>query len=333
MASPQAQDVSTNDSSLSRTTSLSDRKSPGVTRIDRLELLGFRLAHGWLARLPRTRALQVGTAIGSLFYRFDRRRGSIARYNLALAFPEKSSSEREAILLRSCRNLGRIAAEFCHFHELTPESVSRYVTPPDPAVSQRVFAVSRERGAVILTAHLGNWELLAYAHGLLGTPVTLVHRAMRNPLVDAEILSIRMRAGTHSIAKKAAAREMLRALHRKELVAMAADQNQTRRFGVFVQFFGIAASTTPGPARLAMLTGAPVYPVFLIRESETERHRIVVLPEVEMVRTGDREADIVTNTQRCTRVIERMVREYPEQWIWFHKRWRTRPDGEPTLYR
>jgi Kdo2-lipid IVA lauroyltransferase/acyltransferase len=304
-----------------------------MTRTDRLEFLGFRLARGLLAHLPRTRALQVGAAVGSLFYRFDRRRGRLARYNLALAFPEKSGTEREAILLRSCRNLGRIAAEVCHFHELTPESVSRYVTPADPAAWRQLVANARQRGAVVLTAHLGNWELLAYAHGLLGTPVTLVHRAMRNPLVDAEILSMRTRAGTHSIAKKAAAREMLRALHRKELVAMAADQNQTRRFGVFAHFFGIAASTTPGPARLAMLTGAPVYPAFLIREGETERHRIVVLPEVEMVRTGNREADIVANTQRCTSVIERMVCEYPDQWIWFHKRWRTRPDGAPKLYR
>jgi Kdo2-lipid IVA lauroyltransferase/acyltransferase len=312
---------------------LPDRKSPAATRTDRLEFLGFRLAHGWLARLPRARALQVGAAIGSLFYRFDRRRGSIARYNLALAFPEKSSGEREAILHRSCRNLGRIGAEFCHLHELTPESLPQYVTKADPAVWHQVFAISRERGAVILTAHLGNWELLAYAHGLLGTPVTLVHRAMRNPLVDAEILSIRLRAGTRSIAKKTAAREMLRALHRREMVAMAADQNQTRRSGVFVQFFGLTASTTPGPARLAMLAGAPVYPAFLIREGETERHRIVVLPEVEMVRTGNREADIVTNTQRCTSVIERMVHQHPDQWIWFHKRWRTRPEGEPPLYR
>jgi Kdo2-lipid IVA lauroyltransferase/acyltransferase len=333
MTGRQAQDVSTENSSLSATTSSCDRHSAAVTRTDRLEFLGFRLARSWLAHLPRTRALRVGAALGSLFYRFDRRRGSVARYNLALAFPEKTETEREVILLCSCRNLGRIAAEFCHLDELTPDSVSRYVTPPDPAAWEKVVAVPRERGTVILTAHLGNWELLAYAAGLLGTPVTLVHRAMRNPLVDAEILSMRMRAGTHSIAKKTAAREMLRALHRKEVVAMAADQNQTRRFGVFVQFFGIAASTTPGPARLAMLSGARVYPAFLIREGETERHRIVVLPEVEMVRTGDRETDIVSNTQRCTSVIERMVRQYPEQWIWFHKRWRTRPDGEPKLYR
>jgi len=320
----------------SRVTLGSSRRRPlagGSARLDRLEFLAFRLARGLFARLPRKRALRTGAALGSLFYRFDKRRGDVARYNLALAFPEKSGAEREVILRASCRNLGMVAAEFCHLGELTPESVRRYVTPADPAFWEWALALGRERGGIILTAHLGNWELLAYSHALLGSPVTLVHRPMRNRLVDAEILSMRTRAGTRSIAKKAAAREILYALRNRELVAIPADQNQTRRFGVFVPFFGMMASTTPGPARLAMLTGAPVYPVFLAREGESERHRIVILPEVKMACTGDREADILTNTGRCAAAVEQMIRKHPQQWIWFHKRWKTRPEGEPRLYR
>jgi len=186
---------------------------------------------------------------------------------------------------------------------------------------------------VILTAHFGNWELLAYAHGLLGHPITLVHRPMRNRVFDEAITAVRARAGTRAIKKKAAAKEALRTLKQHGIVAIPADQNQTHAFGVFVDFFGTPACTTAGPARLAMLTGAPVYPVFLVREGESHRHRIEVWPEVEMQRSGDRDADIRTNTQRCTAVIEALIRRYPEQWIWFHKRWKTRPHGAPRLYR
>jgi KDO2-lipid IV(A) lauroyltransferase len=159
-----------------------------------------------------------------------------------------------------------------------------------------------------------------------------VHRPMHNPVFDRAIDAIRARAGTRAIPKKSAAKEAIRTLRRKEMLVVPSDQNQTRSFGVFVDFFGKPACTTPGAARLAMLTGAPVFPVFLVREGEGPHHRIEVLPEVEMISTGDRQADAVTNTQRCSKIIEDMIRRYPEQWIWFHKRWKTHPPGEPPLY-
>lgn len=295
---------------------------------DRVEFAAFRLAFRLFVTLPRAFALAVGAGVGSLFYIADLADRRVALGNLRRAFPEKTERERRAILRRSCRNLGRLMAEFCHLADLTPESVHRYVTVADTDAWQLALAAARERGAVILTGHFGSWELLAYAQSLLGRPITLVHRPMRNRLVDAAIDRMRTRAGTRAIAKKAAAREALRALRRREMVVIPADQNQTRSYGVFVDFFGVPACTTPGPARLAMLTGAPVYPVFLVREGETARHRIVLLPEVEMVRTGDREADILANTQRCTAVIEQMLRQHPDHWIWFHKRWKTRPENE-----
>lgn len=303
-----------------------------VRRGDRLEFRVFLTAYRFFARLPRDTALRAGAALGSAFYLCDRPHRRIALRNLEIAFPEKSDAERRDILHCACRNLGRTGAEICHFERLTPETVGRYVRIEDPDRWRRELAAVADQGAIILTGHFGNFELLAYAHGLFGHPVTLVHRSLRNSLVDAVVTELRNRAGTRSIRKKAAAREALRALQRRELVAIPADQNQTRRTGVFVRFFGVPASTTPGVARLAMLTGAPVYPVFLVREGETDQHRLVVLPRVDMVRGGDRDADVVENTQRCTSVIEQMLRQYPEQWIWFHKRWRTRPPGEPAMY-
>ena len=309
------------------------RQSAVAVRLsDRVELAVFRIALGFFAALPLRVALRVGACLGELFYLFDARDRRVAMFNLGMAFPDKSEAEHRRILRASCRNLGRTAAEFCHLRKLDAGDVSEYVSFADRNAWEQAIARAAQTGAVILTAHFGNWELLAYVHGLLGHPVTLVHRPMRNVLFDQAITRIRAASGTRAIRKRAAAKEALRTLHQHGLVAIPADQNQVHSFGVFVDFFGVPACTTPGPARLAMLTGAPVIPVFLAREGEGPRHHVELLPDVEMISTGDREADIRTNTQRCTAVIEEMIRRFPEQWIWFHKRWKTRPPGEPKLY-
>jgi Kdo2-lipid IVA lauroyltransferase/acyltransferase len=310
-----------------------EQAAPASIRFSyRVEYAIFRLAFAVFAALPRSLALRCGAWLGELFYLFDIRDRRIARINLGIAFPERSGAEHRRILRASCRNLGRVAAEFCHFSRLTAENMSQFVSFADRGAWERAIATADEKGAVIATAHFGNWELLAYIHGLLGRPVTLVHRPMHNPLFDDAITAIRGGAGTRSIKKKAAAKEALRALKRHQILVIPSDQNQTRTAGVFIDFFGKPACTTPGAARLAMLTGAPVLPVFLVREGESERHRIEIFPEIELVASGDRDADIRTNTQRCSDVIEAMLRRYPEQWIWFHKRWKTRPLGEPRLY-
>jgi KDO2-lipid IV(A) lauroyltransferase len=303
-----------------------------VRLLYRVEYAVFRAAFGCFAALPRALALRVGAWLGELFYLFDVRDRRIALFNLAMAFPERSIKERRRILRLSCRNLGRVAAEFCHLQKLTAATLSEVVTFADRPAWDHAIAAAKESGAIIATAHFGNWELLAYAHGLLGHPVTLVHRPMHNPIFDQAITDIRAGAATRSIKKKAAAKEALRALKQHGILVIPSDQNQTLAFGVFVDFFGKPACTTPGAARLAMLTHAPVFPVFMVREGESGRHRIEILPQVDMVATGDRDADIRTNTQRCSDIIEAMIRRYPEQWIWFHRRWTTRPPGEPRLY-
>lgn len=314
-------------------TASSDETPPAAPTVgERLELLVFHAAIGFFALLPRRLALRVGALLGDLFYLLDRRDRRIALHNLTIAFPDKTPAEQRALLRASVRNLGRTGAEICHLRSLTPATVRDYVTIEDPARWQAALDRAGERGTLILTGHFGNWELLAYAHGLLGHPITLVHRPMNNALVDRAITDMRERAGTISLPKKSAAKAALRALRKHQIVAIPADQNQTRRYGVFADLFGLPASTTPGPARLAMLSGAPVVPVFLVREGTGERHRIVVLPDVELVRSGDRDADVIENTRRCNAVFEQMLRRYPEQWIWFHKRWKTRPPGEPRIY-
>ncbi|MDX2169646.1 MAG: lysophospholipid acyltransferase family protein [Deltaproteobacteria bacterium] len=299
---------------------------------DRLELLGFRAVLGLIGLIPRRLALRIGAWLGDILYLLHRRGRRVALLNLARAFPDRSPSEHRAILRESIRNLGRVAAEVCHFGSLTPQNIGDYVHIDDRATWEQLFATAEQRGVLVLTGHFGNFELLAYAHGLLGHPITLVHRPMNNPLVDRAITDLRAVAGTVSLPKKSAAKAALRALHRHQIVAIPADQNQTRRYGVFVDFFGLPACTTPGPARLAMLSGAAVIPVFLLREGASDKHRVLVLPEIPLARSGDRDADVIANTQRCTAVIEDLLRRYPEQWIWFHKRWNTRAKGEPRIY-
>ena len=298
---------------------------PEVSLSHRLEHLGFSLVFRLFAALPLAAALRLGGRIGDLLYFFDRPHRHLALQHLRIAFPQASTAELVRILRASCRNLGRMAAEFCHLRDFESAALSDVVTITPKAEWDRAIERSKQSGVIVLTAHLGNWELLAHAHGALGHPVTLIHRPMRNQLVDDAITAVRAHAGTRTIPKKSAAREAIRSLRRGGIVAIPSDQNQTTRYGVFVDVFGKQACTTPGVARLAGLTRSPVYPVFIVRDGESGRHRIEIQPEVEMVSTGDREADIVTNTQRCSRIVEDMIRRYPEQWIWFHKRWKTKP--------
>lgn len=298
----------------------------------RLQAAALRALIASLRALPLPIGLRLGAWVGTLLYLVDARDRGVALINLRIAFPDRSAAEHKRILRASCRNLGRMAVEFCHMAKLTPENLGDYIGFSNREQWQQRLTRARDTGVVILSGHFGNWELLAYVHGLLGWPITLIHRPMRNHLVDDIIDPIRARAGTRAIAKKSAAREAIRILRRRGMVVVPSDQNQTYAYGVFVDFFGKKACTTPGVARLAALTGVPIVPAFLVREGESARHRVEVLPDVELVDTGDRDADIVTNTQRCSDVIEAMIRRYPEQWIWFHKRWKTRPGGEPRVY-
>src|SRR5438034_1054505 len=194
------------------------------------------------------------------------------------------------------------------------------------------LAVALHVGVLVLSGHFGNWELLVFAHGMRGHPVHMVHRAIANPLVDRWLNALRARAGTKAIRKRQAARAVLAALHAHGLLVLPFDQNSTRGLGVFVDFFGVPASTNAGLARIALRTDAPIVPAFIVREGRSARHRVHVLPLMQVERTGDPRPDVVGTTQRFTAVFEEMVRRYPEQWLWMHKRWKTRPPGEPRLY-
>jgi KDO2-lipid IV(A) lauroyltransferase len=301
-------------------------------RVARWEYLLFSAVFSFFRRLPFTLAFRLGQGIGLLLYLVDFPHRRVGMKNLRLAFPEKSEAERRAILRESMRNLGRLIAEFCHLHTLTKDNISERVRLANPEQWHALVSQFQSTGALILTGHFGNWELLACAHALYGFPVHIIHRRLRNPLIDDVIVQERALCGNKVIRKTTAGIEVFRAIKQKAIVVAAVDQNASGRMGVFVPFFSHLASTTSGLAGLALVSGVPVIPAVLVREHGSWRHRIEILPPVEPVHTGNQETDLREMTAKFTAVFEQFVRQYPDHWLWIHKRWKRRPDGEAPLY-
>jgi KDO2-lipid IV(A) lauroyltransferase len=252
--------------------------------------------------------------------------------NLELAFPERSVAERRRILRASMLNLGRTVVELLYLPKLSDEDLRGMVRFEDEQRWREAIAAVRDTGAMILSGHVGNWELCVYAHGRRGHPITMVHRTLANPHIDRWFNDLRAGAGTTLLRKSRAAVGALRAVRTGGLLVLPFDQNSVRNLGVFVPFFGVPASTNAGLALIALRTGAPVVPVFLVREGRSARHVVHVLPFLYAERTGNLEVDVVRNTERFSQVFEDMVRRYPEQWLWVHRRWKTRPLGEARFY-
>jgi KDO2-lipid IV(A) lauroyltransferase len=298
----------------------------------RAEYLALRVVMGLLGALPLSLALRLGELGALLAYVLDVSHRRVGMANLGVAFPERPLRERRRILRRSFLNLGYMAAELAHLPGLSDQQLREMVRFEDEAWWQQAVGWERSTGVLALSGHFGNWELLVFAHGKRGYPVHMVHRAIANPLVDRWLSELRRRAGTRMIRKSAGAGGVLQALHERGLLVLPIDQNSTRGLGVFVDFFGLPASTNSGMARIALRTDAPIVPAFIVREGRSARHRVHVLPILQVERTGDPTEDVRRNTQRFTAVFEEMVRRHPEQWLWMHKRWKTRPPGEPRFY-
>jgi Kdo2-lipid IVA lauroyltransferase/acyltransferase len=300
--------------------------------VARSEYLLFLGLFSGLRLLPFCMAFRVGEWIGLLLYHCDRPHRRVGLTNLRLAFPDKSSTEHHAILRESLLNLGRMLAEFCHFHTLNADTIDERVTFTDFAQWQALVTTAKKTGALILTGHFGNWELLAYAHAYYGFPVHIIHRRLRNTLIDDFIVRERERCGNKVIRKTTAGIEVFRAIRQKAFVVAAVDQNASGRMGVFVPFFSHQASTSTGLAGLALASGVPVIPAVLVREPGTWRHRVVIWAPVEPVRTGNAEADLYATTEKFSAVFQQIVEQYPDHWLWIHKRWKRRPGGEPEIY-
>ncbi|MGH9522102.1 MAG: lysophospholipid acyltransferase family protein, partial [Terriglobales bacterium] len=184
----------------------------------------------------------------------------------------------------------------------------------------------------LLTAHMGGWEVGSFVHSVHGHPLRIVVRPLDNPYVNRMVERYRTLYGNRTFAKNDFARGLLSAMRKSETVGLLMDQNMTPPQGVFVPFFGVEACTASGIARVAMHTDAAVVPAFTIWDDVLRKYRIRFDPPLTLVRTGNAEADVVANTAMFNQVLEEYVRKYPEQWLWIHRRWKTRPAGESGLY-
>jgi Kdo2-lipid IVA lauroyltransferase/acyltransferase len=284
--------------------------------------------------LPRPMARAVGITLGLIVYAVHRRLRRVGLRNLAIAFPEMYESERRRLLRGEFISLGRQLAEVCLFPRYTHENVSDIVGYEGFENFQQAYA--RGKGVLFLTAHLGAWEISAFAHSLQGHPLSIVMRSLDNPYVDALLQSYRTMHGNRTVDKDDFVRGLLSAMRKGETVGILMDTNMTPPQGVFVDFFGIPACTASGLARIALRTGAAVVPGFTVWNSKTKKYILRFDPAVELIRTNskghDNEADIIANTAKFTQVIEGVIRQYPDQWLWVHRRWKTRPPGEKPLY-
>jgi KDO2-lipid IV(A) lauroyltransferase len=261
--------------------------------------------------------------LGRLIYALDDRHRRIALRNLALAFPEKDSKEKEEIARAAFRNLGRMAAELSFIPRLKEGNVGRYCSIEGLENFER--AREKGKGVLFLTAHFGNWEWMAASFPLLSHhPCHVVFRPLDSRFLDGVVERLRTGTGNQAIPKQKAMGQILRLLKEGEVVGILLDQNMAWQEGVFVDFFGEPACTNTGMALLALRTGTPVLPAFNIRQKDG-RYRVVIEPEVPLVRTGNKEQDVAENTGLFTKIIERHIRNYPDHWLWLHQRWKTRP--------
>jgi KDO2-lipid IV(A) lauroyltransferase len=283
-----------------------------------------------LGALPRPLARGVGIVLGQVVYALHGRLRRVGMRNLAIAFPEMKPAERRRILKGVFTGLGRQLAEFCRFPKYTKDNVGEVAIYD--GFEHFEAARARGKGVLFLTAHLGGWEIGSFAHSLYGNPLRIVVRPLDNPYLDAFVDRYRTLHGNSTFGKQDFARGLLAAMKAGETVGILMDQNMTPPAGVFVDFFGQPACTASGLARVAAHTGGAVVPGFTLWDAALRKYRIHFEPAIELTRTDDEDADAVANTAKFTKVIEEFARKYPDQWLWVHRRWKTRPEGEPSLY-
>jgi Kdo2-lipid IVA lauroyltransferase/acyltransferase len=283
-----------------------------------------------LGRLPRGVARWLAGILAFLVYLFFGRLRRVGIRNLEMALPELSSEARKKILRGVYIHLAWQLVEFCRMPRYTPENTRDWLRTE--GMEHYLAAQARGKGVLVITGHLGAWELSSFYHSLMGHPMGMIIRRLDNRRLDAFVNGIRCLHGNFVLHKDDFGRGLLTAMHEGGAVGILMDTNMTPPQGAFVRFFGVEACTATGLAHVARKTGAAVLPGFMLWEAAERRYVLHFGPEVEIPHTDDVVADILVGTQLCTSVIESWIRRYPDQWLWIHRRWKTRPAGEAAIY-
>jgi KDO2-lipid IV(A) lauroyltransferase len=228
------------------------------------------------------------------------------------------------------RTMGIVAADFFDIPSLTRDNIENLVEVQGLENCER--ALKKNKGLLMFGSHFGNWELSAVTVSLLLKPIAVIYRPLDNSILDKLVLQVRSATGNTPLAKERAMRPMLRTLQKNGVLGILIDQNVAWQEGIFVNFFGRLACTTDGLALLAVHTEAPVIPAYILR-LDNGKYRMIIQPEMEVVRTDDPKKDVLINTQNFTKAIEDTVRQYPDQWLWVHHRWKTQICQVPKEHR
>jgi KDO2-lipid IV(A) lauroyltransferase len=270
--------------------------------------------------LPEDFALWLGRQLGNVTYYLDLDHRKVAFQNLHTAFgQEKSASEIRSIAKRTFQNLGMMTVEFFRIPRMDMETFKIKVKME--GLAEALALLEKKKGALLLIGHFGNWELMGLMSKVIGSPIMVIAKPMKkNEWVDQFITKIRNASGLEVISTVNASRKVMKALSQNRVVGILIDQRAKRSEGIWADFFGRKAPTTPGLAVLAMKTGAPVLPVFMVRDG-FQAHRLIVKQPLELIHTGDIKKDVEANTQLFNHTLESMIRQYPDQWFWVHRRW------------
>lgn len=282
-----------------------------------LFLKGFSL---FINSLPEGFALWMGRQLGTVMYLLDLEHRKVAIQNLHIAFgQEKSEEEMRSIAKKNFQNLGMMAVEFFRIPGMDLETYQKKVETE--GVDEALKVLEKNRGALLLLGHFGNWELMALMSKVIQKNILVIAKPIKNnPWLERWFIESREGIGLEVIPPKNATLKVIHALSQNKVVGILFDQRGRRSKGIWVDFFGRKVPTTPGLAVMALKSGAPVLPVFMIRNG-FQKHRLIVKKPLDLIHTGNFNKDIEANTQLFNDTLESIIREYPDQWLWIHRRW------------
>lgn len=300
-----------------------------------LEYAAARSILGFFGVLPRKLSLFFSSLLAKTVYALLGNLRRTAKINLEIAFPEKTSTEREEIAKAAFLNLGRILTEVSRFNKISVEELEQLVKIEFDEETAKIYEAEKAkgRGTIIVSPHLGNWEIAVFAYSAFREPLSYLARPLDNPLIEEMTVNLRTRFGNRPIDKTNSVSTVMKILHEGGVLGVLPDVNTQTKEGVFVPFFGVPACTTSGVAMLAMRTNSMIVPICGVWDEENNRYKLINGKIVEPVKIGTRQEMIAETTALYTAEIEKFIRKYPKQWLWIHKRWKTRPEGENDFYR